>query len=125
MRPIGAVPITGEVTELSVIDGELSEIPTRMLESVRELRIVWFDDLQETALAELPRLTPQLERLSLSSYGDEWAWPEAPQVLGALPQLRAFEVDGGTVRELSERARMFPDLCVLADEWPLSAGRRA
>lgn len=121
-RAIGAVPITGEVAALTVIDCDLNEVPSSLLESVRELRVVWFDDAHYDALADLPRLVPQLERFSLGNYRENWTWPEAPEVLGALPRLRTLDLEDETVEALAERARMFPDLCVLGDDWPRSCG---
>lgn len=117
----GLVPITGEVAELSVLDFDLRELPSSLLGSARQLFMMCLEDPQYDALAELPRLMPQLEIFSLSSLRNR-PWSEAPEVLGALPRLRAIDLLDDSVEALAERARTFPDLCVLGSEWPRSCG---
>jgi hypothetical protein len=116
--------IFGEVAELAVIDGDFRNLRP-LLASVRKLRLVWVHTRPGESLTDLPRLLPRLERLELRNHRDrEFAWPEVPEILDALPRLRGFEMDGATVQELAEIARAFPELCPLTGKWPRSCDER-
>lgn len=114
--------IAGNVVELHADECDPRCVPPPMLANLRQLTLTWAEGSHDDFLAELPRACPKLERLSIR-VPDEWRWDDAPAILGALPQLRSFELRPATNAEIAEIARAFPELCPLHTSlWPRSAG---
>jgi len=112
------VPIEGEVAELGVFRCDPRWLSAGLLEPVRGLRYSWNDPLHDDALAQLPRLTPGVERLEVYCSREDWAWGDAAETLGALPRLRSLDWFCQDIQQLAERSRMLPELCLLHEDWP-------
>jgi hypothetical protein len=112
--------IGGTPSRVDVVDCDPRCLPRALLLGVRHLFIAWNHDPYPDFLAELHGLCPNLERLELPCHVDEHQWSAASRSLAELPHLRQCSL-AGTIGELAERARAFPDLSMSgAVEWPRS-----
>jgi hypothetical protein len=115
--------IVGAPTSAWMYDSDPRCLPPSLLLGLRDLQITWSEVAHPDFLAELPQRCPNLEHFELTCYVPEWQWSEAPQILAALPQLRRCSLGAGSVDEIAERGRAFPELSMSNTPWwPRSCG---